>query len=187
MNNLNDFLKIYAPDHRDSTDPKVFTQFNDKVPLSLIELWNINGFGKYNKGLIEIINPNDYFNTLYTWLGKEVDNYIPIAISGFGDLFYYRKLSVNDEDVCILDPHYRKIFTCTWDLSSFFNKYLCDLEVQHKVLRKELFEEAVLKFGHLGSAEIFMFVPALAMGGTESIKNIKKGNSVIHLDLLFQL
>ena len=187
MDYLNDFLKEFTPVKVSTIDPEIICQFKDVLPSGLIDLWKINGFGKYNNGFIEIINPNDYFNTLYTWLGKRVDNYIPIAISGFGDLFYYRKLTEKDEDVCFLNPHYRKIDTCTWDLNSFFNKYLCDLGIQKEVLRKDLFDESVSKLGGLENAEIFFFVPALALGGGESIKYIKKGNCSIHLDILFQI
>ncbi len=38
---------------------------------------------------------------------KEVENYVPFAISGFGELFYYWKLTETDGDVCMIDSQYR--------------------------------------------------------------------------------
>lgn len=187
MNPSSNYFKNYLPTNVSAVDPEIIRQFKDRLPSSLIGIWEVNGFGKYNEGLIEIINPNDYFDTLYTWLGRKVDNFLPIAISGFGDLFYYRKLSEKDEDICVLNPHYRKVDTCTWDSNSFFDQYLCDPGIQEGVLRKTLFEEAVLKFGRLENSGIFLFAPALAMGGAESIKYVQKGNCIVHLDILFQL
>ena len=102
----------------------IIEKYKEKVPDLLIDLWKSDGFGKYNNGVIEIINPQDYESILWTWLGQEVENYVPFAISGFGELFYYRKLTETDEDVCMIDIQYRKIETIVWSLESFFEDFL---------------------------------------------------------------
>lgn len=89
----------------------ILEEYREKVPHLLINLWKSDGFGKYNNGLIEIVNPNDFESILWTYLGKKVENYVPFAISGFGELFYYRRLTETDEDVCIIDIQYRRIQT----------------------------------------------------------------------------
>ena len=71
-------------------------EYRGKVPQLLIDFWKSGGFGNYNNGLIEIIDPKDFEPVLWTWLGREVENYVPFAISGFGELFYYRKLTETD-------------------------------------------------------------------------------------------
>lgn len=162
-------------------------KFKEQVPDALIELWEECGLGKYGEGLIELIDPDQYRATLRTWLGKETPNYTPIALSAFGDLFYFRKLTETDEDVCILEGHYRAINTCTWSLESFFNSYLTDPGIQDEILRRPLFEAALGKLGPLHAGEAYYFVPALALGGAESEEFLEKGNAAVHLDLLFQL
>ncbi|MDY8138104.1 T6SS immunity protein Tdi1 domain-containing protein [Aquimarina sp. 2201CG5-10] len=184
---LNEFLGQYVPTNCIKASPETIEKYKNKVPDALIKLWKSNGFGKYNNGLIEIINPDDFNKTLWTWLGKEVANYVPIAINGFGDLFYYRKLTESDEDVCVIEPHYRDITTCAWSLDLFFNDYLCHKTTIEHLLREDLFYEAIGKYGELYKNEIFYFAPALGIGGSEELKNIKKGNAQIHLDILFQL
>lgn len=184
---MNKFLLKYVPTSCSQGKPGLIDKYFGKVPDELLELWKENGFGKYNDGLIEIINPDDYNIVLGTWLGKEVDNYVPIALSAFGDLFYYRKLTETDEDVCLLDIHFRKTETCMWSLAEFFDEYLVDPDIVENVLRKNLFVKALKKFRILDNGEIFFFTPALVLGGVEHVKNIDKGIANIHMNLLFQM
>jgi hypothetical protein len=184
---MNKFLLKYTACECTLATQDILDKYAGKIPEDLFELWEQQGFGKYNDGLLELINPEDFNPTLWTWLGKEFDNYVPIAMSAYGDLFYYRKLTETDEDVCYLNVHYRKIETCFWSLDGFFNDYLIDPDIIDEILRRELFVKALKKYRKLDKGEIFYFSPALALGGSEDIKCIEKGNALVHLDLLFQL
>ena len=184
---LDPFLHHYTPFESIPADQEVIRKYESIIPVALIELWKNHGLGKYNDGILEICNPSEYQDTLWTWLGKEVDTYVPIALSGFGCLFYYRKLTESDEDVCILNPHYRKISVCTWSLVDFFNTYLCNADIISTILKKDLFQQATEKFGILKQNEIFYFAPALVIGGAEDIKYVDKGIGKVHLHLLFQM
>jgi hypothetical protein len=162
-------------------------KYKEKVPSMLIDIWRTTGFGKYNKGLIEIINPEEYENNLWTWLGREVENYTPFAISGFGELLYYRKLTETDEDVCMIDMQYRKIETLVWSMESFFEDFLINDEDRKMWLREELFLNAIAANANLEKGEVFTFVPLLAWGGAEEINYLKKGNALVYQDLVFQM
>lgn len=166
---------------------ELIKKYEDKVPSVLIDIWKTTGFGKYNKGLIEIINPEQYENNLWTWLGKEVENYTPIAITGFGELLYYRKLTETDEDVCLIDIQYRKIETLIWSLESFFNEFLTDEEDLSLWFRKDLFMEAISEHGDLQNGEVFTFTPILAFGGAEELAYLQKGKASVYQDLVFQM
>jgi hypothetical protein len=182
------FIKTFAPDEKCiSLDKKIIKKFKKVAPETLVNLWSNNGIGKYGNGILEIINPEVYRPTLELWLGKKVPNYVPIAISSFGNLYYYRKLTEEDEDVCVIDPNYRSINTCVWSLESFFNEYLINNKTILNGLRNKLFKNAIKKLGKLEIDEIFYFEPALCIGGSENIENINKGNAIIHLDILFQM
>jgi hypothetical protein len=185
---LDKFLKKFKATQAKCGKPKNVSKYRKLLPDFMFELWEKHGFGKYNDGLIEIIDPNDYLATLETWLGKKTPNYVPIMISGFGDLFYYRKLSETDEDVCRIDPHYGKITTTPfWSLKDFFNEYLCKPSTMNDILDKKLFKEAIKKKGRLGENEIYLFAPTLALGGAREIEYVDKGNCRVHLEMLFQL
>jgi hypothetical protein len=165
----------------------VINEYKGKLPEALIDLWKSDGFGKYNNGLIEIINPKDFEPVLATWLGRKVENYVPFAITGFGELFYYRKLTEIEEDVCMIDIQYRKIETVVWNLTSFFENFLTNEEDRKDWLRETLFNEAITNKGLLENNEIFTFTPVLAMGGTEELQYLKKGNAQVYQNIVFQM
>ena len=66
------------------------------LPKEIIELWEEYGFGEYGDGLLKVVDPREYMNSLYTWLGQKDFNKIPIIVTAFGDIFYYRIRSPNN-------------------------------------------------------------------------------------------
>jgi len=165
----------------------VIDLYQEKVPGLLLDLWKTTGLGNYNDGIIELINPQDFEPALWTWLGREVSNYVPIAITGFGELFYYRKLTETDEDVCMIDIQYRKIETLTWSLESFFDSFLTDEDDRDEWLREDLFKEAIAQHGKLAKHEVFTFVPILAFGGSDEVDALQKRNAQVYQELVFQM
>jgi hypothetical protein len=162
-------------------------EYEGKVPNLLIDIWKTTGIGKYNDGLIELINPKDFEPNLWIWLGKEFTNYVPFAITGFGELFYYRKLTETEEDVCLVDIQYRKIEVLNWNMESFFEDFLTNEEDRNEWLRQELFEIAISAKGNLLKNEIFTIVPILALGGATTLTNLQIGNAQVYQDLVFQM
>lgn len=182
------FIKDFKPNADCiKASSEIITAYKNKVPKSLLDLWLNYGFGKYNNGLIEIINPKDFEPTLWTWLGREVEEYVPIAISAFGELFYYRKLTKTDEDVCVIDIQYRKIETLEWSLKMFFENFILAKEMREEWLREKLFNKAMKKENLLATNEIFTFTPIFALGGSDDIKFLKRGNAQVYQDIVFQM
>ena len=108
MNVFDPFISKYPPDH-DLQKPtaEMLEQFQGIVPSELLNFWQEYGFGNYGGGLLKIINPTDYIDTLTLWLGEQ-KGCLPILMTGFGTLFIYRKLSDTADDICLLDIHYRR-------------------------------------------------------------------------------
>jgi hypothetical protein len=154
-----------------------------QLPDFYLSFLQENGFGTYGNGIIQLINPNEYRDTLKQWLGKDNPNYLPIALGAFGDLYYYRKLTETDEDICVLDTAYRQISNCMWDLKDFFNDYLCDDEI----VRSEMFENSKNTIGMLKAGQMYIYKLAPALGGDdEDLENRTIGDAKVHLDILFQ-
>ena len=76
---------------------------------------------------------------------------------------------------------------CGSSYQYFFERYLLDKGVIKKVLRSDLYKQAVKKFGQLGYQDIFFFTPALVLGGGEDIKYIEKGNGAVHQMVLLAI
>lgn len=185
---LKKFIEEYRPSENcTKATLETLEAYKNKVPDALLHLWENHGFGKYANGLIEIINPKDFEPILWTWLGQEVENYVPIAITAFGELFYYRKLTETDEDVCCINIQYREIDTIVWDLVDFFEDFLLDKEMKEDWLREKLFNKAMKKKKSLKNNEIFTFAPILSMGGKEKVKYLKIGNAQVYQDVVFEM
>jgi hypothetical protein len=182
------FVKTFVPS-KDLIKPdnNIIQQFATILPKELIEFWKEFGFGNYGDGLIKIINPLEYMDSLYEWLGRKDASKLPILVTGFGDIFYYRKLAENKEDINLLDIHYRKIDVCVYSLSEFFNSFIVDKGIIKELLKEKLFKNAQKKKGGIEYNEIYYFTPALIMGGGEDIKYIDKGIGTVHQFLLFQM
>ena len=190
MNNelIDRFVDCYKPsENLIKPDAKILEFGKNMLPKEIIYLWENYGFGDYGNGIIKVVDPRDYMNSLYTWLGEQDFNKIPIMVSAFGDIFYYRKLDNNENDISLLDIHYRKIEVCSFSYQEFFDKYILNDNVKEKVLRKSLYDEALKEIGSLNHNEIFFFVPALVLGGAENIKYVKKGDANVHQQVLFEI
>lgn len=188
MNLFDEFLKKFPPESDlEKPSEEVLDNLSRILPEELIDFWKKYGFGNYGNGIIKVINPLDYMDSLYTWLGKEDFSKIPILITGFGDIFYFRQLSEEVNDVCLLDIHYRQINVCTYSFEEFFEDFITDDEIIEDVLKKDLFMEAFQNKGTLKRSEIFCFVPALILGGSEAVEYIDKAEAGVHQLLLFTL
>ena len=182
------FIDEYRPGANLKKPDKELLDFGEKMlPGEILSLWEDYGFGEYGNGFIKVVDPRDYMHSLYTWLGKQDFSKIPLMISAFGDIFYYRKLSDKDNDISMLDIHYRKIDVCAYSYQDFFAGYILDDGVKENILRRTLFDKAVNKHGALAENECFYFVPALVTGGAEDIKYIQKGDANVHQHMLFEL
>jgi hypothetical protein len=187
---LQSFVTKHISDSSVEPAPSALVEaYRGVLPDELLELWTRVGLGRYGDGLIQLVNPDEYKPVLYGWLMLATPNpdRIPIAISAFGKLFYYRKLAEGAEDVAFIDPHWRSTDVVNWSLEDFFNDSMCDEEIIEDVLQSELFTECVAKYGALAENEIYFYVPALALGGSEDVNSMDKGSALVHLELLLQM
>ena len=193
MPELQRFMTTYrpGPDVRQAS-AELLSRYAQLVPASLLHLWQTVGFGAYDGGLLQIVNPDDYRRLLHGWLMLDEDDptRLPIGVSGFGRLFYYRRLTdEGDEDVCMIDPHSSTATAevLTWSLDDFFEQYLCDDAARNDVLQVADFSAATAQHGPLGEGQMFAYSPALRLGGDGSIARLSKADARVHLDFLLQL
>lgn len=172
---MNIFLRIFSPGNNlVKPDEKLIKQFEHLLPAEIIKLWKDYGFGEYGNGLIRIINPIEFMELLYSWLGKVDYTRVPIMIDAFGDIFYYRDLGNGVNDISVIDVHYGEIKVCTYSYEEFFEAYIIDESKSNIYLRRSLYNDSINKFGKLSDSEIFWFVPAIETLGYEHIDFIVK-------------
>jgi hypothetical protein len=170
-------------------------KYQGKLPQSLTQFWQSAGRGPFGGGIIFIVDPAAYQGTLSDWLRGQTESRYIIARSAFGDIFYYRDRGMHKvgeknlrvEDISVIDPHTMKVDVCSWDINSFFETYLCQPDTIEHTLRKTMFDAAVKRLGPLHGDEGYYYEPALALGGTESVDHLGKGNIQVHLSILLKL
>ena len=187
---LNKFVEKYKPIKCVIPDNELVEKYKELVPDELIELWQTAGFGfyKFKNCELQIINPDLYIQNLCEWFNRPVTyDRIPIAISPFGIIIYYRKLSETDYDFAYLDPHTSQSEVLSWNISSFFNDLLLDKDIKNFLFEPELTVKAAKNKGSLDINEMFTFVPALRLGGNRTLEYVDKCNAQVQLDILLQL
>ena len=167
-------------------------RYRHKLPDQLLEYWMEYGWGGYTDGIFWIVNPQDYEPLLSYWLADtefyDRDCYHVIARSAFGVLYVWGETS--GYCLTISCPMARYTFR-----DSRFTGSQLDFGV--KVFFSamnagsndfgEMFVPAVRKLGRLKPDEMYGLVPALALGGSIELDNLRKVNTVEHLEFLSQL
>ncbi|UOD28074.1 DUF1851 domain-containing protein [Massilia violaceinigra] len=175
-------------------------RYRGKLPDQLISYWEEHGWCGYADGLFWTVDPQEYEPVLDAWIGDtefmERDAYHVIARSAFGVLFFWGE---NTGSSLKILPSYALAFPSTgaeeyilegkaddairWFFSAKDREYF-DMEDDAE---KPLFARALKKLGPLKPDEMYGFVPALAFGGSATLKNLQKVKAVEHLVFLAQL
>ncbi len=169
------FLDAYMPGNDlIKPDQRFIDEAKKIIPKEIIDIWTKYGFGEYGNGIIKFVNPEEYMGILYEWIGKEDFTRIPIIVDAFGDIFYYRYLGDNENDISVVDIHYGEIKVCTYSYQDFFDKFMMDDKANDIYLRRKLYEKAIKKCGKLNMNEAYYFKPAIKIAGYEHIDFIEK-------------
>ena len=188
---LQTFIDKFSVDQAGNTVSfETVKKYQAYLPEALLELWQNHGFGFYGNGLLQIIHPELYQDVLWSWLMKDQPDMtrLPIAISAFGLVFYYRLLSEDgDEDISFIDPHNSDIGVTAWSLTDFFNDWICGDEIIEQFLEKSALAKAQTQYDKLSDNQMYCYLPALRLGGRASDLNLDKGDAATHLDFLYQL
>lgn len=155
---LNRFVTAHppAPQVRPAP-PDLVAAYEGLLPDSLLELWRRKGLGPYGAYQITLIDPRPWQAVLDRWVVSAPDGVrrIPIALTPFGVLLYYRKLTATDEDVCSIDPVTKETADLAWSLERFFNGLLCDLPSLDSLISPEQLKIALQECGPLAPGEVY--------------------------------
>jgi len=139
-----------------------------------------------------MVNPQEYEGVTASWIqGTEFENqdtYHLIARSAFGELYFWGEETGASLKITSI------VSRCTTFVSSLpkdqmdkrFQNFLLSAEVEYNDF-DDLFQPAKKKLGTLSRDEMYGFVPAIMLGGSDALDNLKKVRSVEHLVFLSQL
>jgi len=169
------------------------------APKALRELWAFTGWGSLPHGVLTLVDPATLDAVLAEWLGGSDPTRIPIGYTGLGNLVYFRDLrqraadlglpSAQVEAACdfsMVDVHYKNAGMLATSASAMLAQ-LDDPRWVGEVLQADTIASAAERLGPLGPREFFGYVPALALGGTESPDALAKQQADAHWAMLLQL
>ena len=155
--------------------------YEGKVPTGVIDIWRKYGFGTFYNGYMKVINPDDYKELLESsYFQGNVS--IPIFATAFGDLITWEK----NQFVGIVKYRYGENDV----ISSGFKFFIGDVtdgELDEEYLSIRQYNAALKKYGFLEYDECFGYVPLLALGGKESVNNLKKVKIREHIALITEM
>ncbi len=180
---LAEFENTHLPAIKSKPLPEsVILKYSNKIPDLLFDLWSKYGCAGFAKGLIWVVNPDDYSDIPKKWLNTEYHDAYVFARTAFGDLFL-----LNGNEVYILRVQEGTFRILSSDLSRFVYSTLCDKDYLKSGLSNPLFKKALAKLGVLKPDECYAIVPALALGGEFKIEYLQKAKLQTYLELLSQL
>ena len=172
---LKDFIKF------SDVNSDIIQRYESILPDGMISLWKEKGFGTFYNGYLKTINPDDYKQliekTYFQW-----DVSIPIFATAFGDILTWEK----NKYVGIVKYRYGDNDVITSGFEFFFD-VISDEECASDYFTVENYNKAVKIYGSLEYDECFGYIPLLAMGGKESVDNIKKVKIREHIALITSL
>ncbi|MDU8431152.1 GAD-like domain-containing protein [Pseudomonas syringae pv. actinidifoliorum] len=187
------FLKTFGgPVGRQEVPKSSIERYKGKLPDLLLHYWSEHGWCGYGEGIFWMVNPQEYEGVTASWIqGTEFENqdtYHLIARSAFGELYFWGEETGASLKITSI------VSRCTTFISSLpkdqmdkrFQNFLLSAEVEYNDF-DNLFQPAKKTLGTLSCDEMYGFVPAIMLGGSDALDNLKKVRSVEHLVFLSQL
>ena len=182
MSQFPDFEHSYGPAENCVTPGEdVFRTYDGALPEELLAHWRAVGWCSYGKGLLWVVDPMQLSDVLEDWVDLGGAKPIVFLRTAFAHLYFWHNGSVFS-----LDVQRGGLSVVTKRIALMF-RLLCDPDVQRKILRASLFEEALPLIGAPDLDECYAFEPALALGGPGTLETIRRVKIREHLGILAQL
>jgi hypothetical protein len=184
--------KMGKPIGRRDVPKASIERYEGRLPNLLLEYWVEHGWCGYGNGIFWLVDPQDYEGVVSSWIeGTKLegrDTYHVIASSAFGDLYLWGE---NTGFSLKIDSCLARCVIHDFEIESGG----MDRELQNFLLSVKfeyndyggLFRPALKKLGPLSHDKVYGFVPALILGGNDTLDHLEKVKAVEHLIFLSQL
>jgi len=165
--------------------------FKNQFPKEILWIWENMGFGVYENGYLQIVNPEEY-DFVFEYIDKLLEPTIVWGITAMGDLLLWEG---NDNWTIAPDEGNRGTFL---NVRSFKEEMLghkinvfLDILVNDEFDLIESYSAKPYlsikgKLPPLQYGQCYGYFPALALGGSASIKNLKITDTKTYIDIIGQ-
>lgn len=152
------FVRAHPP-HSGNLHPSstLLDRYESLLPSSLLELWRTHGLGYYGELRLCLLDPDLWQAALDQWISNHDDGVprIPMLMTPFGVLLYYRRSLDESEDICALDILERDVYELSSDLLECFNHEFTDPQWLNDLVSLEAFEHATKTAGALSQGQVY--------------------------------
>lgn len=165
--------------------------FSGKFPEEIIWIWRSMGFGIYEEGYLQIVNPEEY-NFAFNYIDKLLEPTIIWGITAIGDLLLWEG---NDNWTIAPDEGNRATFL---NIRNFKDEVIgseidvfLDILIDDKYDLIETYKAKPYlsikdKLPKLKYGQCYGYVPALPLGGKASNKNLKVVDAKNYINIIGQ-
>ena len=184
--NRNSYQKI-------SDVPKeVINKYKGILPDELITIWKTMGFGIYEDGFFQLVNPNEY-DFVFDYIDKLYEPSIIWAITALGDIIMWEgniNAKIPNAGNCNTFINIRKCndHVIGADMEGFLNYFLGDRDYwpDKDYFAAKPYLDIKGKLPPLKYGQCYGYVPAIALGGSASIKNIQIVDAKTYIEIIGQ-
>ena len=171
---------------------ETINKYKGRLPDELLNIWNIMGYGIYENGFIQLVNPDDY-DFVFKYIDKLLEPSIVFAITAMGDLLIWEGNKnwtiAPNEGNRVKQIDVRKCKSrVIGEIDFVFDILLGD---DYGISGKNFFDSKPYldikdKLPTLEYGQCYGYVPALVLGGKVSNKNLQVVDAKTYIDIIGQ-
>jgi hypothetical protein len=170
---------------------EVIDKYKNLLPNELISIWKTMGFGIYENGYLQIINPMEY-DFVFQYIDKSLEPTIVWGMTALGDLLLWEG---NNNWTVAADEGNRSVFLNVrntkrrmmgHNIDVFLDILVNDIDDLTKYYKAQPYLEIKDKLPPLEYGQCYGYMPAIALGGSASIKNLKIVGAKTYIDIIGQ-
>lgn len=170
---------------------ETINKYKGILPDELLSIWQTMGYGIYEDGFFQLVNPDEY-EFVFDYIDKLLEPSIVFGITALGDLLIWEgnknKTIASDEGNRVKIINIRSCKSRALDnfrgaIDIFFDDYF--------IAKKDYFDSKAYldvkdKLPKLQYGQCYGYVPALALGGKASNKNLQVVDAKTYIDIVGQ-
>lgn len=185
-----------SPADRIEVSDAIIAAFRNRIPARLLEFWRSYGWGSWVGGFSWLCDPRPFDDLLKLLFNDDLEfSATDITVVAYTALCQLKAWNVATGSTILINLNKSDVFPqpakalIDSDTSKPFSKaFLIGLLLQDDLdLISKSFDLATERLGRLARGEVFGYVPALQLGGRETVEDLQKVSAIEHMHFLAQL
>lgn len=169
---------------------EVILKYKNIAPKELITIWEDMGFGIYEDGFLQLVNPEEY-DFVFTYIDKQLEPAFVIGITAMGDIILWEgsegKSVASDEGnrckIILLDE---STGIASTNISYFLGLFISNEDAikDPDFFNSKRYFDIKNKLPKLDYGQCYGYLPALALGGKEKIENLQIVDAKTYINII---